>query len=134
MVNVEGIDFPHISHADANSCGYSPDSGFSFETSFGIEALGIIDAGDFRVRRKHNGGCNDGTGERTYTNFIDARDRSDTRFPEQPFEVQHILDTQSFRPFLFIALFESIVNFSNTLARISSELVQRMGCNRLIPV
>jgi hypothetical protein len=89
----------------------------------GIETLsasGDLDVRDYRA------------GKGTHSYLIDTCNRLDTRLPEHALEIQHVEHAHPIDPLLFVTFFEKIVDPSGALTRIPSQLVQKMGRDRLI--
>src|SRR5207247_8521266 len=97
----DAVDFRN--RHDANCNGGSARVYLPFEpiASLFVQRLRVVDTVDLHTGRENNRSGDDGTGERSHTDFVNAGDVLDACFPEQPFEVQHGIQTI---PFLFLFL------------------------------
>ena len=100
-INIDAVDFLNLH--DANCNGGSARVYLPLEpiASRFVERLRVVDAVDLHTARENNRSGDDGTGERSHTDFVNSGDVLDAGFPEQPFEVQHGIQTI---PFLFLFL------------------------------
>jgi len=119
VINIDAVDF--IDLYEPNPYGGSPYAYFLFEAiaRLFIERLGVVDAFDLDTRREDDCSSDNRTGEGSDTNFVDTSDVLDACLPQQPFEVQHGIQTIPFLLFFVEPLRQNLVKTPCAGTRIS---------------
>src|SRR5436309_379148 len=119
VINIDAVDFIDLDEPDPH--GGSRRAYFLFEAiaSLFIERLGVVDAFDLHTLRKNDRSSDDRAGERSHPDFVDAGDVLDTGFPQQPFEVQHGIQTIPFFFLFVVPLRQNLVKTPGAGTRIT---------------
>ena len=132
VINVHGVDLLDLRAADADTTSDGADAALGVQALLEVELLRIVDTGELRVRRKHDGRCDDGAGQRAHADFVDSGDVLHAGAPQDALEVQHRVEPSALGTVALVALLERDVELLDAVPRVALELVQSLRADRLV--
>jgi hypothetical protein len=131
MIDVDGVDLLDRRDTEADTGRFRPNLFGQLFARFGVEPLRVVDTVDLGLRRKHDGGGHDRTGERSHTHFVDACDVAHARLPQQQLEVAHRVHAHALVALVLVALLQHRVKAADALAGVALQAPQDLRRNRL---